>query len=67
MVTYSLVFLRDGIGKAQRVECEAPDVSAALNPPIYTTPGRVAELWDGDRKIAYLKSWEEGLREIDGS
>jgi len=67
MATYSLVFTRDGIGEAQRVEFDAPDVSAALNPSIYSIPGRVAELWDGDKKLACLKSWEEGLWEIDGS
>ena len=64
MPTYSLLFASDGIGEAQRIEFDALDPSVALSPSIYSGPGRVAELWDGERKIAKLKSWGHGLWEI---
>lgn len=64
MPTYSLIFSHDGIGEAQRIEFNATNASAALSPAIYSTPGRVAELWDDKKKLAKLKSWEPGFWEI---
>ncbi|AZI36319.1 hypothetical protein NT2_12_01480 [Caenibius tardaugens NBRC 16725] len=64
MRTYSLIFFRDGLGQARRIEFDAADSSGALSPAIYDKPGRVAELWDGDTKLARFRSSRLGLWEI---
>ena len=67
VATFNLVYSDDALGCARRIEFEAIDADGALRIAQCQAPGRLAELWEGDRKLCTLRRvgpdgaiWEVG-------